>query len=109
MLPQQGLRMIELISVVTYAWPVETSAGGCSETLPLGTIQETFGRPQFARFVHGRVEVGQRLDVAELAVLLDINEVGKRVPDARRLGALLTGAQVIASSASQSGSLPSKT
>ncbi len=28
---RQGLCMIELPSVVTYAWPVETSAGECSE------------------------------------------------------------------------------
>ncbi len=49
MLSQHGLRMIELINVVTYAWPVETSACGCSETLALGTIQETFGSSQSDR------------------------------------------------------------
>jgi hypothetical protein len=34
-----------LINVVTYAWPVEISAGGGSETFALGVIQETFGNP----------------------------------------------------------------
>ncbi len=37
--------MIELINVVTYACPFETNAEGCSETLELGVIQETFGNP----------------------------------------------------------------
>ena len=49
MLFQSGLRMIALISPVTYVWPLLISAGGCSDTRPLGAIHDTAGRvPAFA-------------------------------------------------------------
>jgi hypothetical protein len=36
--------MTALMMLVTYAWPVLTSAGGCSLSLGSGEIQETDGR-----------------------------------------------------------------
>src|SRR5947209_7965636 len=42
-LPQSGLCMIVLIRPVTYVWPLLIGLGGCSETSPLGTSQETEG------------------------------------------------------------------
>jgi hypothetical protein len=49
--PNTGLRMIELINVVTYACPVETSPGGCSETLLLGRQrQEPHVGPAYERY-----------------------------------------------------------
>jgi len=48
-LSQSGLCMIVLISPVTYVWPALINPGGCSDTVPLGTIHETWGRdPAFA-------------------------------------------------------------
>jgi hypothetical protein len=46
-LSQSGLFMIALTRPVTYVWPALTSAGGCSETVPFGSIQETAGRVPF--------------------------------------------------------------
>ena len=44
---QSGLRMIALTTFVTYAWPVDTSPGGCSLTAPFGVIHETAGSVPF--------------------------------------------------------------
>ena len=47
MLLHSGLRMIALISPVTYVSPVLISAGGCSETVPFGVTHDTAGRSPF--------------------------------------------------------------
>src|SRR5258708_2445845 len=43
--------MIALISPVTYVWPALTSEGGCSETLPFGSIHDTAGSVPFCAAV----------------------------------------------------------
>ena len=44
---QLGPPMIALTTFVTYAWPADTSPGGCSLTAPFGLIQETAGSVPF--------------------------------------------------------------
>ena len=47
MLLHSGLRMIALISPVTYVWPALISPGGCSDTVPFGVIHDTAGSSPF--------------------------------------------------------------
>ncbi len=101
---QSGPLITALTRLVTYDWPELTGPGGCSLTAPDGTTHDTAGK---RAGLGGVVEVVDRLDVAELAVVLDGVEVRQRVPDARvSWRSARTGAHDIAASFSQSGSVP---
>src|SRR5579884_1934504 len=84
---QSGLRMTALMRLVTQAWPSCTLAGGCSELVWLGVIQDTAGSWPLG----GGEEGLDRLHVSYLVVRLDVGEERQRIPDARRLVALGPG------------------
>src|SRR5437763_7604966 len=95
--------MTALIRPVTYVWPALTSAVGCSETLPLGSIQETAGSVPFLAAAKKFDRDWMLPSSPSWATSLNDGS-GFQIPGV--FGPCCTGAQVIELSDSQSGSVP---
>src|SRR6187455_2806351 len=98
--------MIAFTSVVTYAWPADTSPVGCSLTFPVGTIHETAGSVPLRAAVK-KLRRDVMLPSCQLSRTVENHGSGFQIPGV--LASCGIGAQLIAASSRQSGSVPSKT
>src|SRR5947209_14635294 len=98
--------MIALIRPVTYVWPALTSAGGCSETRPLGLIQETAGSSPALAWAK-KSDSGRMLPTSPSWRTVSKYGSGFQIPGV--FDPWATGAHDIAAFDSQSGSAPLNT
>src|SRR5580765_4703165 len=98
--------MIAFTSVVTYACPAETRAGGWSLTLCVGTIHDTAGSlPFFAALK--KLPSGVTFEVCQFSRTVENQGSGFQMPGVFAFCGI--GLQLIAASSSQSGCVPLKT